>query len=90
MELTFQSNWNPCIDKPVNEALNKEEMDGCLDLGCIGTDGHFEYNQISKKYEYTIEGKPVTKFLFKLITLLQAQATVPMIDIKAYATMVLR
>jgi hypothetical protein len=33
----------------------------------------------------TPQGKPATAFLFELITRLQNNATVPMIDIRAYA-----
>jgi hypothetical protein len=36
---------------------------------------------------YTVipQGKPATAFLFELIARLQSSATVPMIDIRAYA-----
>jgi hypothetical protein len=82
--LTFESEWSPGLGQPLTEALGKGERDGRLDLGCVAAHGMFGCDE---KECYTIapQGKPATAFLFELIARLQATATVPMIDIRAYA-----
>ena len=42
------------------------------------------------RYTITLHGKPATAFLFELIDRLQGSATVPMIDIQAYAAWLAR
>jgi hypothetical protein len=82
--LTFESEWNPPLGKPLTDALSKGGPDGRLDLGCVAAHGTFGCDE---KDCYTIvpQGKPATALLFELIARLQATATVPMIDIRAYA-----
>jgi hypothetical protein len=82
--LTFESEWKPPLGEPLTKALGMGEPDGRLDLGCVAAHGTFGCDE---KHCYTItpEGKPATAFLFELIARLQATATVPMIDIRAYA-----
>jgi len=82
--LTLESEWNPPLGKPLTDALSTGEPDGRLDLGCVAAHGTFGCDE---KECYTIgpQGKPATAFLFELIARLQATATVPMIDIRAYA-----
>lgn len=82
--LTFESDWNPALGEPLTQSLQADNGNGRLDIGCVaghgifscGTEGH---------YVFTEKGKPATAFLFELITRLQSIATVPMIDIGAYA-----
>jgi hypothetical protein len=50
----------------------------------VAAHGHFGRNK-DDTYAITYEGKPATAFLFELIARLQASATVPMIDMRAYA-----
>lgn len=83
--LTFESEWNPPLGRPLDEALNGGNAASRLDLGCIAAHGHFKYEEGSKRYIFTAEGKPATAFLFNLISRLQFSGTVPMIDIQAYA-----
>lgn len=83
--LTFESDWAPAFGKPLSDALDRGEAEGRLDFGCIAAQGHFKFNQNSKQYETFPEGKPATGFLFDLISQLQLSATVPMIDVQAYA-----
>ena len=45
--------------------------------------GSFQYGKGG--YTITKDGKPATAFLFELIARLQDMATVPMIDVRAYA-----
>jgi hypothetical protein len=82
--LTFESEWTPPLGQTLIEALGKGEPDGRLDLGCVAAHGMFGCDE---KHCYTItpQGKPATAFLFELIARLQNTATVPMIDIRAYA-----
>ncbi|MFZ0762127.1 MAG: DUF6602 domain-containing protein [Candidatus Sulfotelmatobacter sp.] len=82
--LAFESEWTPPLGQPLTEALGKGEPDGRLDLGCVAAHGTFGCDE-KDCYRITPEGKPATAFLFELIARLQSTATVPMIDIRAYA-----
>ena len=68
----------------LTKALGAGDADGTLDLGCVAAHGHFARNN-DDTYDVTYDGKPATAFLFELIARLQASATVPMIDMRAYA-----
>lgn len=82
--LTFESDWNPPLGKPLLDALAEVEPDGRLDLGCVAAHGMFVCDA-NGCHTLTPQGKAATAFLFELIARLQASATVPMIDIRAYA-----
>jgi hypothetical protein len=82
--LTFDSEWSPALGKPLSDALAADLGDGRLDLGCVAAHGMFACDT-SGCYAFTPQGKPATAFLFEFIARLQANATVPMIDIRAYA-----
>ena len=56
---------------------------GRLDLGCVAAHGVFGCDDTGCGV-ITRMDKPATAFLFELIARLQEQATVPMIDIRAY------
>jgi hypothetical protein len=88
--LTFESDWNPAFGQPLSEALELGEADGHLDLGCIAAHGYFSRNLQTNAYDTFPGGKPATAFLFKLISQLQVSATVPMIDVQAYAEWLLK
>jgi hypothetical protein len=47
--------------------------------------GHFSYDSAAKQYVVTSGGRPATAFLFNLISQLQFNGTVPMIDVQACA-----
>jgi hypothetical protein len=81
--LTFKSGWTPALGKPLIDAL-VSEPDSRLDLGCVAAHGTFALGA-DGSYTITPEGKPATAFLLELIALLQSSATVPMIDVRAYA-----
>jgi hypothetical protein len=83
--LTFESDWTPALGQPLADALNNDTGDGQLDIGCVAAHGYFNLNSESKVYDTTPGDKAATAFLFKLISQLQSNATVPMIDIQAYA-----
>jgi hypothetical protein len=83
--LTFESDWNPSLGQPLQNALTAGDAGGHLDIGCVAAHGHFIWDQVAEKYTFTLEGKPATAFLFNLISMLQFSGTVPMIDVQAYA-----
>lgn len=82
--LAFESDWNPALGAPLHDALNSGDPDGRLDLGCVAAHGIFGRDS-GGNYVLTPQGKPATAFLFELIARLQTSATVPMIDVRAYA-----
>jgi hypothetical protein len=84
--LTLDSDWVSCGGNPLWRALGDGADEGDrLDLACIAAHGHFVWERTHGAYEFTKGGKSATAFLFKLITMLQSRATVPMIDMDAYA-----
>ena len=82
--LTFESDWDPQLGKPLLDALARAEPDGRLDLGCLAAREMFVCDDNGCR-TVTPQGKAATAFLFELIARLQGSATVPMIDIRAYA-----
>ena len=82
--LTFESEWSPALGDPLKNALATDDPLQQLDLGCVAARGMFSRND-DGTYTVTDGGKPATAFLFNLIARLQAKATVPMIDVAAYA-----
>jgi hypothetical protein len=82
--LTFESEWNPALGQPLLDALGRGEPDERLDIGCVAAHGMFGCDATGC-HAISPLGKPATAFLFELIALLQSSATVPMIDIRAYA-----
>ncbi len=83
--LTFESDWSPPLGDPLKRALQGGEDQGRLDLGCVAAHGVFEFEEAAADFTLAAMEKPATAFLFELIARLQAMATVPMIDIRAYA-----
>lgn len=82
--LTFESDWNPSLGRPLIKALESGGAESRLEVGCIAAHGYFAFNSESGIYDFREGGKPATSFLFKLISLLQFSGTVPMINIQAY------
>jgi hypothetical protein len=82
--LTFESEWNPALGSALEVALGGGDADDRLDLGCIAAHGIF-CRDPSGTYNFKPKGKPATAFLLELIARLQDSATVPMIDVRAYA-----
>ena len=82
--LTFESDWNPPLGQPLLAALKANTNEGRLDLGCVAAHGTFGCDS-SGCFTTSPEPKPATSFLFELIARLQQTATVPMIDVRAYA-----
>lgn len=82
--LTLESEWNPPFGAPFDAALAKGEEHSHLDIGCVAAHGLF-YRDDLGRYVSVTHPKAATAFLFELIARLQASATVPMIDVRAYA-----
>jgi hypothetical protein len=80
--LTLASEWTPPMGEPLREALVVDDEGSRLDIGCVAEDGFFVAEGSSASF--VADGHHATAFLFRLISLLQAAATVPMIDIHAY------
>ena len=81
--VTLESDWTPAMGAPLQKALNAE-LRGCLDIGCVAAHGMFVRDG-AKGVRITKGGKPAAAFLFELISRLQELATVPRIDVTAYA-----
>ena len=82
--LTFESDWNPPPGEPLTEALRRGTLESHLDLGCVAAHGMFGWDSAGC-YVIRPQGRPATAFLLELIARLQESATVPMIDVRAYA-----
>ncbi|MGN6150341.1 MAG: DUF6602 domain-containing protein [Rhizomicrobium sp.] len=82
--LTLESGWSPPLGEALRTALTIDGEQDYLDIGCVATSGMFLREEVGT-YSLLPEGKPATAFLLELIARLQALATVPMIDIRAYA-----
>lgn len=82
--LTLESDWKPPCGNSLSQALTSGLPEGSLDLGCIAAHGMF-FRENSGLYTITHKGKPATAFLMELIARLQDIATVPMLDVRAYA-----
>lgn len=81
--VTLASDWNPPLGTPLRDALERQDAGGRLDLGCVAAHGLFARE--ASGYVLDERGKAATPFLFELIARLQAMATVPMLDVRAYA-----
>jgi len=82
--LTLDSDWSPGLGGPLVNALAVGNREDRLDLGCVAAHGIFSCDDEGCG-TLTPIGKPATAFLFELIARLQEKATVPMIDVRAYA-----
>ena len=81
--LTLESDWNPPLGMSLLNALDRGGVEGRLNLGCVAAHGVFKAEE--RGYEIVEDRKVATAFLFELIARLQDTATVPMIDVRAYA-----
>lgn len=84
--LTFESDWSPALGNTLRASLAGPVAER-LDLGCVAAHGIFQLRPGSPEavYDFIDTTKAATAFLFELISRLQANATVPMIDVTAYA-----
>lgn len=83
--LTFESDWSPPLGKSLVESLASSDSLRRLDLGCVAAHGYYVCDKDADRYDIKEGCRPATAFLFTLISKLQTNATVPMIDVQAYA-----
>lgn len=81
--LCLESDWKPALGESLRAALEAPAPETRLDLGCVAAHGTFSTSDGG--YILAPQNKPATAFLFELIARLQTSATVPMIDVRAYA-----
>lgn len=82
--LTLSCKWHPVFGGTMLAYLEAGQGDERLDAGCVADNGNVWFNP-DGSYSLVEETKPVTRFLLELMSRLQAVATVPMIDMRAYA-----
>jgi len=82
--LTFESDWNPPLGESLRAALDGGYGERRLDIGCIAAHGVFSCDT-SGCSTAIAKPKAAIAFLLELIARLQESATVPMIDVRAYA-----
>jgi hypothetical protein len=87
--LAFESEWTPPLGSSLTAALDNCPAEARLDIGCVAAHGIFVCDE-DNCYTVPPHGKPATAFLFELIARLQKNATVPMIDVRAYSQWLLR
>jgi hypothetical protein len=82
--LTFESDWNPPAGRPTSKSTFERRLDFSFGswMRCCA------WNVLShgRYFVFAAEKKPATAFLLELIARLQELATVPMIDVRAYAS----
>ncbi|HEX8674872.1 MAG TPA: DUF6602 domain-containing protein [Longimicrobium sp.] len=81
--LTLHSDWSSPLGEPLIKALGGDHP-GQLNLGCVASHGLFGCDAAGC-HTSAPQTKPATAFLLELIARLQVMATVPMIDVRAYA-----
>lgn len=81
--LCLDSGWSPPLGDTLLEHLKGHDDQSRLDMGCVAIHGNF----VCDGEEVTIiqTDKAATAFLFELTARLQQLATVPMVDVRAYA-----
>lgn len=85
--LSLESVYSPKMGDTLRDALFVNNGgQGQIDLGCIANSGVFSYDANSRAYLLKNIDAAVPDFLFALTTRLQAMATVPMLDVGAYAS----
>jgi hypothetical protein len=82
--LALASGWKPPIGDPLVKALSSSDRAGQIDIGCISGAGTFERLPDGQIAIDVTDGAGA-RFLLTLIDRLQEIATVPMIDVRAYA-----
>lgn len=81
--LALDSDWTPPLGSSFRRALIADTKKTELDMGCVAAHGWFIRS--GKQYQTHSGPHAVSRFIFELIAQLQAVATVPMIDVQAYA-----
>ena len=83
--LTLACPWKPPVGDTMRGHLGNDIGQGRLDLGCVADSGLFAFDTTQQAYQLDATLRPATRFIFELIARLQEMATVPMLDVRAYA-----
>lgn len=85
--LTLTSDWSPPFGDAFERAVAEATPDGRLDIGCAVRHGYFEmdWTNESDAIDVRYSNVPLADFLLRFIARLQSVATVPCIDVLAYA-----
>ena len=83
--LTLSCAWSPAFGDTMHGHLIKDLEEGRLDLGCVADAGLFSFDPSQQEFQLWAMSRPATRFMFELIARLQEMATVPMLDVRAYA-----
>lgn len=89
--VSLDSDWTPPLGESLLAALAAVPAEGRLDFGCLVNHGVFSKNYATNEpTAITTEASsaPLALFLLRMIAQLQAIATVPCIDVLAYAVMI--
>lgn len=81
--LCLSSDWNPPFGDSFEKAMKEDNTAGWLNLVCVAQSGVFESDEKIQILDQ--KSKAVTFFFFRLLSILQQKATVPMIDVMEYA-----
>src|SRR3546814_14501669 len=84
--LTLSAGWKPPLGDTLAGHLRRDLDEESLDIGCIADAGWF--TKCADSFELNTVDKAATRFLFELIAQLQAIGTAPMLDIRAYSSMI--
>lgn len=83
--LCLDSSWTPPFGDPFRAAVLDCKDDGALDIGCVAKHGLFEVDPKARQVVLSQTAAPLASFLLHLIARLQRMATVPCLDVMAYA-----
>lgn len=86
--LSLQSSWTPPFGDAFESAIVGGAGEGRLDLGCAAQNGVFQVDYTDSgapKISVHETDGPLAYFLLRLIAKLQSMATVPCLDVMAYA-----
>jgi len=86
--VTLESDWNPPFGEAFRKAVSVPSAERCLDMGCAVRHGVFEVKCAPNEpvaIAEELSDAPLALFLLRLIARLQEIATVPCIDVLAYA-----
>lgn len=86
--VTLDNDWSPPFGDSFREAIGKAPADGRLDIGCAAKHGGFEVKYAPNEPPAVAAEKSdaaLALFLLRFIARLQSVASVPCIDVLAYA-----
>jgi hypothetical protein len=91
--VALESDWSPPFGNAFVKAIQESEASGRLDIGCAVRHGVFNVKYADGQAPTIVAEQcdaSLALFLLQLIAKLQAMATVPLIDVTAYASSIQR